>query len=665
MRNKIRLFYQSGTLSEKIISGINGRLTNFSVKSFRYRSKSIHNNCSKVVLDSINTGSIKINTTNTLGDYQHFTKIIDPDLRNKITILAAEFLEHQFNILGSGNIKLDPIDWHSDFKSGFRWNPGKFYKDYKQVDLDNDTDVKVPRELNRFHHLLILGQAYLLTKNEQYTKEFVKQLDNWIDVNPFIHSINWGCVMDVAIRAVNWIVAFAMFANSSHLVDEFKKKFFISLFEHGFFIYNNPKINKINNHNHYLSELCGLIYIAIIFQDISNTKKWLNKGVSELYREIRTQILPTGPSYERSVNYHRLVLEMLSSTIILLSRNNIEVPSDIWLRLEKMFEFVMYYLKPDGSAPIIGDQDDGRFLPFGLQKNIDHRYLLTLGSILFNRSDFKKYSDGFNPASFFHLGSQAKKKFEDIQSCKNCLTSRAFKDAGFYVLRISNNYMFINISGKSRYNEIPSGTHTHSDLLSFVLSVNGKNILIDPGTYLYSADPEFRKQFRSTKMHNTLTVDNEDQNIISEKILWDFKRNAIPKLNKWESTPDYDLFDAEHTGYNRLENPAIHRRKIVFDKKGMSWNITDYITGKGDHEYNLFFHLDEQIDFHILNKHRIKLADSSNIIFDFKADFDFKILKETAFISKAYGLKTEGFVIRINFSGDCPLEFQTIIKEDK
>ena len=65
------------------------------------------------------------------------------------------------------------------------------------VDNSNNADVKVPRELSRSHHLLWLGQAYLLTKNEKYVNEFIFQIENWIDENPIMKSINWGCAMDV------------------------------------------------------------------------------------------------------------------------------------------------------------------------------------------------------------------------------------------------------------------------------------------------------------------------------------------------------------------------------------------------------------------------------------------------------------------------------------
>jgi hypothetical protein len=165
----------------------------------------------------------------------------------------------------------------------------------------------------------------------------------------------------------------------------------------------------------------GQIYLGLYFRNDKYGSSWLSWGIEELYREIRYQILPSGPSYERSINYNRFVTEMIVYAIILLRNNNYQIPQDIWYRLELMIEFVMYYTKPDGFAPIIGDQDDERLLPFSLIKNIDHKYLLNYGAVLFNRSDFKYWSKGFNPDCAMIIGKEAKLKFDSIETSESYL----------------------------------------------------------------------------------------------------------------------------------------------------------------------------------------------------------------------------------------------------
>jgi len=663
MINKIKSAYISGVLSKKIYINIMSRLNSTKINSYRVRRRLIHKNCIKVISNwFIKKNKSRIILKDILGNFSKFPDIVIQKNKKDIISLADNYLKHNFNILGSGVVKLESINWHKDFKSGYIWQKGTFYKDYNQEKTPGLADVKIPRELSRCHHFLLLGQAYLLTNNEKYSKEFLTQILNWIEENPLMRSINWGCTMDVAIRAVNWIWALGMFVDSNLLTESVLKKIVISLYEHGFFIYRNPEKVHVNNHNHYISDIVGQIYLGILFKDLQEPKRWLNIGIKELFREMRLQILPSGPSYERSISYIRLVTELFTSAIVLLKNNGYEIPLDIWFRLEKMHEFIMYYTKPDGTAPIIGDQDDGRLHPFSISKNIDHRHILSVGSLLFDREDFKSHSNGYISDCYFLLGSRSKKQFDDIPNNILLLTSNRFPDAGFFIMRYNDNYLFINISGKSKYNELSGGTHTHSDLLSFELVISGKTFLIDPGSYVYTANPKERKLFRSTNMHNTVVVDGFDQNIINESILWDFERNAIPKINKWESKDNFDFFDGEHTGYLRLKDPLTHRRTIHFDKSSNNWKIIDYLIGKKKHKLEWYFHFDINIDFTINgNNVSTNCSDGNNLSMTFISDNHFLIEKETAWVSKAYGTRELANVLKITIDGYCPIQLKTII----
>jgi hypothetical protein len=59
------------------------------------------------------------------------------------------------------------------------------------VVLGEGADVRVVWELNRLHHLVTLGRAYLLTDDERYTEEFLLQLKSWHEANPPHFGVNW------------------------------------------------------------------------------------------------------------------------------------------------------------------------------------------------------------------------------------------------------------------------------------------------------------------------------------------------------------------------------------------------------------------------------------------------------------------------------------------
>jgi hypothetical protein len=262
------------------------------------------------------------------------------------------------------------------------------------------------------------------------------------------------------------------------------------------------------------------------------------------------------------------------------------------------------------------------------------------------------------------LGAESRVHFDAIPAHAIPLQSKRFPDAGFFIMRSTDNYMFINISGKGKNCELPfvSATHTHSDLLSFELAVRGRSFIVDPGAYLYSANPAARKLFRSTPMHNTVVVDNESQNVINLQQLWDFERNALPRLISWESTTDRDMFCAEHTGFLRLSDPVLHRRTILFDKSRELWEITDILTGAGNHLFEWYFHLDTGITVIIEEKRAVARTEKGvGIILTFTSDQAFTLSSEPGLISKAYGTKEQALMLKISRHSEGPMHLSTII----
>ena len=154
----------------------------------------------------------------TIGTLLH----ICPESETHIVQAADRICEHSFDLLGSGVVKLGwPIDWHSDFKTGHRWNPGQYHAEIRPASYPGGYDLKVPWELSRCQHFPWLGQAYWLTGNEKYTREFRAEVEDWIQQNTPDYGVNWACSMDIAIRAVNWLWGYAFFQSSPVLDDGF------------------------------------------------------------------------------------------------------------------------------------------------------------------------------------------------------------------------------------------------------------------------------------------------------------------------------------------------------------------------------------------------------------------------------------------------------------
>ena len=205
--------------------------------------------------------------------YEPFLAVM-PEDAGLIIAEADHLCEHVFDLLGSGPTPLgERIDWHVDFKSGHRWNPKTYYKRIWYAPYPGGYDIKVPWELSRCQHFPRLGQAYLLTGDEKYAREFVAQATDWIEQNPWPWGVNWASSMDVAIRAVNWLWAYRFFEGSQSLSPGFKACFFTSLLTQGRHIFRNLENKGGIRNNHYLTDLVGLVHLGVLCPGFKEVKR--------------------------------------------------------------------------------------------------------------------------------------------------------------------------------------------------------------------------------------------------------------------------------------------------------------------------------------------------------------------------------------------------------
>jgi hypothetical protein len=134
-----------------------------------------------------------------------------------------------------------------------------------------------------------------------------------------------------------------------------------------------------------------------------------------------------------------------------------------------------------------------------------------------------------------------------------------------------------------------SGGHSHSDVLSLTARARGREILIDPGTFTYVADPAARDWFRGSAAHNTVRIDGRDQAVPGGPFRWDHKPSVA--VRQWATGPDRDCLDATcaYAGFT-------HRRRIVFVKPA-TVVVLDTVDGpSGEHTLEQFWHLDSAED---------------------------------------------------------------------
>lgn len=615
----------------------------------------------KIVLKGIKRNSSSLETSDfiprlkkMLGDFSNYRNCNTLNTKEIIS-LAEEYLNDTYNILGSGSIKL--IDkWNVDFKTNFHWAKKRHYLRYKIIDYDIHSDIKFPWEMSRCHHMLILGQAYLLTKDEKYAEKIKNDIFSWIADNPFMYSVNWTCSMEVAIRAVNWIYAINMISSSFSIDDQFITIIKESFCQHKYYIEHNLEKGYPYSGNHYIANLCGLIVLSLLFKK----KNTYNKNIyTEYFNEIRSQTLLSGFHFEKSTSYHRLVLEMLLYTNIIIHRCGVYIPPDISQRLKVMVRFLDNIIEKDGSIPLIGDNDNGRFLPFMVSGLNDVRYLISVAKETYNFKDLNNCSPTFVPEIFFLTG-----KTECDTTINNNKVHKKidfYEDASFCIMSDKCLKAIIHNNPMSRYvhgdeNNLYS-SHTHSDMLSFTLSYKNFKLILDPGTFCYTSSPELRNKFRSTKMHNTICVNDLDQQASDINNLFSLTQHSFPT----QTVIQENKFIGEYEHVTKGEMLYSHRRCVYMS--GMVFTIEDHVFNPIIGDIVAYYHLSPDAIISIFGNVVNVKQNGLSWQLSFFSSYDCKLVADDCEISSSYGLRIQAPVIKLSFTGNPEIIiFKTEIK---
>lgn len=495
-------------------------------------------------------------------------KITDATDRDRLLLLADTAVEHRFDLLGSGPVAMGgKIDWHRDFVTGFRWKRSSLYSQIPIIAAPG-SDIKRPWELSRCQHFLALGLAGKLSGDEKYLKEYCSQIIDWINSNPVGFGVNWQCPMEAAIRAVNWLVGYALFDEplSSGEHREFRKLLSFSLWQHARFIrthleWSGPWSNR--RANHFLSDITGLFTLGVLFRDDTEGKRWFNFAHKYLEVEIRRQVFEDGVHFECSTSYHRLCLEMFLWCESLAGRTAKPFSEGYRQRLATMQTFAAAYTRPDGLAPVVGDNDDGRLLRTGLYNINDHQYLFT---------------------------SAGKPNIEQRMLTKNAISGHVsgsgtyyFRQGGFYVIKQSQLYLMVRAGPLAA-----CGAHAHNDQLSYELCLGSQPVIVDRGAYVYTSDSAKRNLYRSTASHNVLSINGAEQNRITKNLfsMPDETKTMILETGR-------HLLRAQHTGFVELDRPGlVQTRSFRISDDELALEIHDNITNvKTGDLIKWYFHL--------------------------------------------------------------------------
>ncbi len=528
----------------------------------------------------------------------HDTARVDAAL---YTAAANRVAEGTLDVFALRNADLgSPPRWNQDPKSRIV-APLSFGKhlDYRNPRLVGD--IKYLWEPNRHLHLVTLAQAYALSRDPGYLQAIRKHLDSWFTSCPFRMGPNWSSALEVAIRLINWSVTWQLVGGvGSALFDDaegarLRQRWLESVYQHARFVRGYFSRHSSAN-NHLIGEAAGLFIAALTWPHWPQARHWLSTAKAILEAEARRQIAPDGVHREQAMSYQQFVLDFLLICLLAGKENGIWFSVTYETRVEAMLEYLASTMDVGGNVPMFGDSDDGQVVRLAPGDDFSsYRSLLATGAVVFCSGEFKRKAGSLDDKTRWLLGGQADVLFEaQSASTTGSPPRQSFPVGGYYVLgcdfETKSEVRLVVDAGPLGYRTIAA--HGHADALSFTLSVDGLEFLIDPGTYAYHTQGAWRRYFRGTAAHNTVRVDARDQSESGGNFMW--LRKARAGCSLWKSTSEEDLFEGWQDGYRRLDDPVMHRRRIALHKASRLLTIEDSLHMAARHDIELLFHCSER-----------------------------------------------------------------------
>jgi len=416
-----------------------------------------------------------------------------------------------------------------------------------------EKDIKFIWEPARFGWAITLARAYAHSGKEVYAQDFWDKTLAFLEAHPPNRGRQWQSGQEVAIRLMVLVFCDRVFAHAAASKPEKRRRLWGAVVEHASRISPTLVYARAQNNNHLLSEAAGLYSAGIYLSGHPQAKEWRQKGWRWINWALQNQIDEFGTYIQHSTNYHRLMLQ-LALYIDQLRR----LAKDPWdegslTRLKAATGWLWALTDPHtGRAPNLGANDSAYIFPLTQVPQEDFRPVVDAAGKAFLKIDIYRQQVLSEMADWFEVepGQPANHKQPHAPD----------------MLRLDQNEgrAFIHTAN---FRDRPS----HADQLHVDLWWRGVNVGLDPGTFQYNAPPPWDNALLTTRVHNTVTLDGQDQMTQAGRFLWLDWAQAEVLAHEIDDLGQIIRVTAEHNGFINLN--ARHQRRIK--SSASSWIIED------------------------------------------------------------------------------------------
>lgn len=440
-----------------------------------------------------------------------------------------------------------------------------------------EKDSEFAYSLNGHQYFMSFLKAWKKANKDEYVNKFDRIVRDWAINNPLpskedsmymvlntsTETLDWRDITEVRWRDIEagqrmgaaWPQMFYGFQESDAFLPATRLLMLSSIAEHAEYLREYHK----EGHNWTTMEMNGLALVGLAFPEFRQAEAWAQYALAVMEEEINNQVYPDGTQTELSTKTQWVALKRFESLADNFIQARRTVPESYVKRLEEMYHYLAYSMRPDGHQPLNNDSDREDLRPRVLKaaekyKRPDWRWIATNGR------------EGQQPEG---------------------VPSQVFGWAGIHIMRDGwgpqAQWAFFDTG--------PFGTgHQHSDKLHLSVSAYGQDLLVDGGRYThenyFSFDPAtWRGYFRSSFSHNVILVDGHGQTSESNKADAALT-SGVDYLNK----PDFDYARGTYGGgYAGVEGKANHSRAVLY-VRGQYWVVVDHVTTDRPREIQALWH---------------------------------------------------------------------------
>jgi len=485
--------------------------------------------------------------------------------KSKTLYKADQIIEGHLNWFHYHSIYVDGLpNWFNNpFDGSLLKNHKKHWIDLSDFDL-NTGDIKILWESSRFDWLADLARAYRITGDEKYLKTGNKWLQDWSQHNPKNQGPNWKCGQETAIRVMKLITTAQLLEQDNTATNALQQL----VYEHLERIAGNINYAIAQDNNHGTSEAAGL-YIGATWLlkqtelSVARTKlhQWKQKGRNLLENRILKLIAPQGTFAQKSVTYHRVVVDTMSWALYAMEQyDEPAFSTQITNQLEKLGEWQYKMMaSSDGNLPNIGSNDGAMFETLHSCDYRDFRPSTQLFfGVLKHQLVFSK--GNYDEALYWRYP-------ETYHNFSSLIIPRQEAEI------LDQQFLMVHAGDLQIYLKIPDASFRPSSNDAFHLDVwyKGKNILCDSGSYSYNAG-DLSVLFRSIAAHNTLQIGEHQQMPKISRFLYGswLQATIITPL----TVNDHSIvWEGCYTDFRGNK----HMRKLEVNKKKYNLIITDRV----------------------------------------------------------------------------------------